>query len=169
MIVKTLTETARVLLCMLKGFLICIFLWNIVRLAQGGAVMVQKYGNAAARGAYILFFLSLLLPWFTYNASVMGYCWGTAFAKWYLIPLFIFGMHLFVFPDSKPMLALSKLCIAAFVCIYIFAFGRWQEVCNISSGFQWSDGLHTAMPTFWISAAVFSAFSVIFLARPSTE
>ena len=44
---------------------------------------------------FLLCVFALCLPWFTYNAKVMGYRWGILFAKWYALPFVLIGIYLF--------------------------------------------------------------------------
>lgn len=110
---------------------------------------------------YILSVLSIFLPWFTYNPDVMGYCWGFQFLKWMILPLLIIGVFLFRIQSGKLLFFLAEMSIIAILAIFVMALGRWQEICNIIEGFQWKDGLHTALPTFWISAGLFLLFFIL--------
>lgn len=115
-------------------------------------------------GIYLLSLISVFLPWFTYNASVMGYCWGFYFLKWLALPLGMIALYLFAPKSNKAFLFLAEAGSIANLVILVIAFGKWQEVCNINSGFHWKDGLHTALPTYWISAALFLIFFAVFQA-----
>lgn len=113
----------------------------------------------------ILFLLSvgsLALPWFTYNADVMGYCWGFYFLDLFFAPLIIIAVYLFAAVRNKPFLIITELCVIADLAIVITALARWQEVCNIIYGFHWKDGLYTALPSYWIAVALFLLFFIAF-------
>ena len=46
--------------------------------------------------SYLLFLISVFLPWFTYNPKVMGYCWGFQFFYLWLVPVIIIGVYVFL-------------------------------------------------------------------------
>ena len=129
---------------------------------KGVTWMGKKGLRNALKGLYILMILSLFLPWFTYNPKVMGYRFGYTFMEWFLIPLVILGIYLFKKENSRIMFALAELSVIANICLLTIAFGKWQDVCNIQTGFHWKDGFITALPTYWLSVAVFLAFSIVF-------
>lgn len=110
--------------------------------------------------SFMLFLLSVFLPWFTYNPKVMGYCWGFQFFFIWLVPVIIIGIYVF-WKSTAAMFVLSELSLIAILGTYIFAFGRWQELCNIISGFQWKDGLHTATVGYWISLCLFLMLAIL--------
>lgn len=116
----------------------------------------------ALRGLYVLSVLSVFLPWFTYDAKMMGYCCGYNFLKWLLIPLIIIAAYLIKREHSTILLVFAEFSMIANLVTLVIAFGRWQETRNIITGFHWEDGFHTAMPTYWISVAIFVAFFVLF-------
>lgn len=119
-------------------------------------------------GSFVLFVLSTCLPWFTFNARMMGYCWGYQFLKWLVVPMIIIVIYLFQ-ERSKMFIVLSEVSLVSILAIYVIAFGRWQEVCNIAPGFQWDEGFHTATAGYWISVLLFAVFFVVFqlgLAKP---
>ena len=111
-------------------------------------------------GVFALFVLSTCLPWFTFNARMMGYCWGYSFLKWMIVPFIIILIYLLQ-DQSKMFGILSELSLFAIFATYVIAFGRWQEVCNISSGFQWDEGIYTATVGYWISVILFLVFSTL--------
>lgn len=111
---------------------------------------------------FLLLLVSLFLPWFTYDAKMMGYCWGYQFLKWLAVPLIIIAGYLFVPIRNKIYLILTEVSMIANLSILVIVFGRWQEACNIVTGFQWKDGWYTALPTYWMSAALFVTFFVVF-------
>lgn len=110
--------------------------------------------------SFMLFLLSVFLPWFTYNPKVMGYCWGFQFYFLWFVPIVIIGIYIF-WKSTAAMFALCELSLIAILVSYVFAFGRWQELCNIISGFQWKDGLHTATVGYWISLGLFLVFTFL--------
>lgn len=118
------------------------------------------------RVSFVLSVLSLCLPWFTYNARVMGYRYGIAFVKWYAVPFVFIGIHLFSEKISEVTALLAEVSVTANLVVSVWLFGRWQEICNIAAGFQWTDGFRTAQAGFWIAAGLmlilFFAFQVEF-------
>lgn len=122
--------------------------------------MKHKSENAL-RGIYVLTILSLLLPWFTYNASIMGYCWGYLFLSYFLIPILISGLYLFRFRGNLIWGFLCRICAVVNLGILIYALGHWQTLCNIRDGFQLMDGLRTAQSGFWLAAVFHISFFVM--------
>lgn len=116
--------------------------------------------------SFILFLLSVFLPWFTYNPKVMGYCWGFQFSYLWLVPVIIIGIYIF-WKSTATMFALCELSLITILGAYVFAFGRWQELCNIITGFQWKDGLHTATVGYWVSLGLFILLAVLLQIRKS--
>ena len=114
--------------------------------------------------SYMLFLLSAFLPWFTYNPKVMGYCWGFQFYYFWLVPVIIIGIYVF-WKSTATMFALCELSLIAILGSYVFAFGRWQDMCNIISGFQWKDGLHTATVGYWTSLGLFVLMAILLQLR----
>lgn len=113
----------------------------------------------------ILFILSCILifsPWFTYNAKMMGYCWGWEFLKFMLIPQIIIAKYLFFTNNNKLLLVISELAMLTNMGILVVAFCSWQNLHNIVDGFRWKDGLYTAQPTFWLTAVVYIVFFIVF-------
>ena len=119
--------------------------------------------NSACKGLYLLTLLTLILPWFTYNASMMGYCWGYQFLLLFALPCCMTGLFLFKFPHSIPFRTLGQLSALANLGILVYALGCWQTHCNIRSGFHFLDGLHTALPTYWLSLGLHSAFFLLLI------
>ena len=114
------------------------------------------------KALFVLTWLTLCLPWFTYNASVMGYRYGFAFIKWFLLPLGVIALCLFWPKRDAVMIALGEAAhIANFIAI-ITALGLWQQVCNIKSGFHWLEGIHTAQPGYWVAFGFFVIFFACF-------
>lgn len=111
-------------------------------------------------GSFILLVLSVFLPWFTFNAKMMGYCWGFQFLKWLAVPLVVITVYLFQ-EKSKMYAVLCEVSLIAIAAAYVVAFGRWQEVCNIAPGFQWNEGLYTATAGYWVSVLLFMVFSAV--------
>ena len=114
------------------------------------------------KGAYILAAGSLFLPWFTYNASMMGYCWGYQFLPWFLIPCCILGISLFRSKRSALWTFLTEASLLTDLGLFIIALGYWQRLCNIRDGFQLLDGLHTAQGGYWLSLGLHTALFVLF-------
>lgn len=112
----------------------------------------------ALKGSYILAAGSLFLPWFTYNASMMGYCWGYQFLPWFLVPCFIIGLSLFKGQGNATWTFLTEVSLLTNLGLFVFALGYWQRLCNIRDGFQLMDGLHTAQFGFWLAVGLHIAF-----------
>ena len=112
----------------------------------------------ASKHLKALFFLTLVtfcLPWFTYNANVMGYRHGIVFLKWFLIPMLMLALCLFWPKKSVAMIILGELVQIVNFAELACALGLWQQVCNIKSGFQWLEGIRTAQPGYWAAVCFF--------------
>lgn len=104
---------------------------------------------------FVLTLLSLCLPWFTYNARVMGYRYGFVFLKWFLAPTAALAICLF-WPGRKlPLVVLGEFALLSNFVVLACALGLWQQVCNIKSGFQWVEGIRTAQPGYWMAVCFF--------------
>lgn len=114
------------------------------------------------RTLFIVCLLSLFLPWFTYNASVMGYRYGFTFIKLFLLPMIVIAGYLFLPVQCKPLLVAAEFCSVANIVLPIISLGLWQEICNIKGGFHLIEGLRTALPGFWISFVLMSLFFLLF-------
>ena len=104
----------------------------------------------------ILFYLAcgcVFLPWFTWNAQMMGYCWGFDFILELAIPLFIIALFLYSESRSKLLVFITELSAALLVAFTVIAAGKWQDSFNMATG--WNFNLEPILPTYWISLAVF--------------
>ena len=104
----------------------------------------------------ILFYLAcgcVFLPWFTWDAQMMGYCWGFDFILELAIPLFIIALFLYSESRSKLLIFITKLSVALLVAFTVIAAGKWQDSFNMVTG--WNFNLEPILPTYWISLAVF--------------
>lgn len=116
---------------------------------------------SALKLLYVLSVLSLFLPWFTYNASIMGYCRGFEFLPFFLIPFCISALFLFKFRGSTLWGVLCQASALADVGILVYILGFWQKYRNIRDGFQLTDGLHTAQAGFWLAVGLHTAFLIL--------
>ena len=112
--------------------------------------------------SYVLQIVSLFLPWFTYNAHVMGYCWGTQYVFYFLIPLILIGIYLFSMRTGIVHIILAEFGSIMYIILLVLVFGNWQEGRNIVSGFHWADGFRTAQPGFWLAVAA-EVFTFVFI------
>ncbi|MBQ8974385.1 MAG: hypothetical protein IJ072_01530 [Oscillospiraceae bacterium] len=117
----------------------------------------MKYG-LYLKICFLLSTASLFTPWFTYNAQIMGYCWGYFFIGWFLIPRVILAVRIFTPVRNKTLSILARIASVAELGLMALALGKWQEICNISGGFHWKSGLSTAQPMYWVSAGLFVVF-----------
>lgn len=111
---------------------------------------------------YILTVVCFLLPWFSFFPEVMGYRFGYIFLPWFAIPMSILGICTFGRLNRKRRLVLGELSIIANLILLVVAVGKWMEICNISSGWDLARGVNGALPTYWISVAIFVIYSIIF-------
>lgn len=111
---------------------------------------------------FLLFVCSFFLPWFTYDAQMMGYRFGYLFLGWFAIQLIIIALYLTEKIRGSFAIMITELSLLANFAALLAAFGRWQEVCNIVGGWQWNDGFYTAQPGFWISAVLSALLFMLF-------
>lgn len=111
--------------------------------------------------SYLLFLISVLLPWFTYNPEVMGYRYGVIFLPWMIVPLIVMGISVFL-KRKTILVVLGELGIFLMAGMYIEALGHWQEYCNIKTGYHWGEGVYTATAGYWLSLGLFLVFTVIY-------
>ena len=123
---------------------------------------MKHKSEASLKGLYFLTILALFLPWFTFDASIMGYCWGYRFLPFFLIPTCISGLFLFKFRSSIVWGILCQISILLNLGNLIFALGYWERFCNIREGFHLADGLLTAQPGYWLALGLHAAFFVLF-------
>ena len=113
---------------------------------------------------FVLCVVTLVLPWFTYSARMMGYCWGAEFYAFFLLPMLLIGHSLFGRGTEAPRNVLGVFGCVGDIGALIYAVGIWQERHNIRGGFFFMDGVRTATVCFWITAALhlllFAAVSV---------
>lgn len=105
----------------------------------------------------IIFYLAcacVFLPWFTWNAKVMGCCWGFDFILALAPPLFVIAFYLYTRPRNKWLIALTELCAALLVAVPILAVGYWQELRLMSSG--WKFSMEPVLPGWWAALAMFA-------------
>lgn len=104
----------------------------------------------------IVFYLAcacVFLPWFTWNAKVMGYCWGFDFILALAPPLFVTAFYLYARPHNIWLIALTELCAVLPIVTAILAVGYWQELRLMSSG--WKFSLKPVLPGWWAALAMF--------------
>lgn len=112
-------------------------------------------------GSFLMFILSIFLPWFTFNAKIMGYCWGWHFLKYFAVPILVIIVYL-IQGKGKAFSVLAEFAVVTIFSVYVLAFVRWQELFHIAPGFQWMEGFYTATVGYWVSFALFLLFSVLF-------
>ena len=111
---------------------------------------------------FILTIVTLCLPWFTYNANVMGYRFGFSFIKWFLMPTVLMAVCVFWPGRSTGIMILGELAHLGYFASMFLVLGLWQQVCNIKAGFHWIEGIRTAQPGYWVAMGYFAVFFVCF-------
>ena len=104
----------------------------------------------------ILFYLAcgcVFLPWFTWDAQMMGYCWGFDFILELAIPLFIIALFLYSESRSKLLAFITEVCALLLVVFTVLASGIWQDSFYIDM--SWNFDLEPILPTYWVSLTVF--------------
>ena len=99
--------------------------------------------------------LCLLLPWFSWNPGVMGYCFGFDFALFLSVPLLVTGVYLWSEPAGRGFGILAGFCAAAVVAVAVLAIGCWQNLFNMTG--QWKFMLKPVLPGYWLSLAMYTA------------
>ena len=110
----------------------------------------------------IIFYLAcgcVFLPWFTWDAQMMGYCWGFDFILELAIPLFVIALFLYSESESKLLVLITEICALLLVAFTILAAGSWQYSFHI--GMSWNFDLEPILPTYWISLSVFILLFVV--------
>lgn len=104
----------------------------------------------------LLFYLAcvcVFLPWFTWDAKMMGCCWGFDFVLGLAIPLLVIALFLYSEPRTKLLIIITEICAVLLVVVAIIAIGAWQNSFFMAS--SWNFDLAPGLPTYWISLAVF--------------
>lgn len=121
------------------------------------------------RALLILSITGTLLPWFTYNAKVMGYCWGWEFLPYMLVPYIIMALGLFKRQSSRTLHTASVLCGAINTAIIAAAPGCWQIMHNITGAFLWTEGLQTALPAYYTTVVLHVVMLTVSATRSGTD
>lgn len=95
----------------------------------------------------------VFLPWFTWNARVMGYCWGFDFILELAVPLFVIAFFLFSDSRNKILIIVTELCSVLLLVFTVLAIGMWQKYFFMAS--SWKFDIEPVMPTYWISLSVY--------------
>ena len=106
---------------------------------------------------FALSVLSLWLPWFTFNARMMGYRYGVMFWPWFVQYIVLVGAALFSNTVGRWRVVGWVAGVSALLnlCAIVAAAGKWMERANIDGGFLLRRGLSGAQPGYWISAVLF--------------
>jgi len=107
----------------------------------------------ASKMLFVLSAASLVLPWFTYNAEIMGYCFGSEFYVYFVAPMVMLWLALF----GKGHVLLGIFGAMTNIAILVYALGGWMKIHNISSEFMLIEGIHTSVFGFWVSFVLFGA------------
>ena len=110
---------------------------------------------------YVLTFVSIFLPWFTFNAQMTGYTHGWLYLDWFVVQMIFIGIYLFGKKKSRALMILAEAGAVMNLVAMVLVFGLWQGRANIILGFQWRDGLITAQPGYWVAAALFITLFVL--------
>ena len=114
------------------------------------------------KSLFILALLTLALPWFTYNAGVMGYRYGFVFLKWFFVPIAALAICLFWPKRKQIVIILGEIAHWGNFTALFCSLGLWQQVCNIKSGFHLMEGVRTAQPGYWVAVGFFVIFFICF-------
>lgn len=97
--------------------------------------------------------ICVFLPWFTWDAKMMGFCWGFDFILLLALPLFEIAFYLFSESNSKRLAVFTEACAVSLLVIMILAVGCWQSSFHIIQ--NWNFNLEPVLPTYWISLTIF--------------
>lgn len=102
--------------------------------------------------------LSLFLPWFTWDADMMGYCFGFHFVLFLAVPWLTLGVYLWSESVGRVFSAIAEFCAVALVDIVVLTIGGWQKLSNICS--HWRFQLAPVLPGYWLALALFIALFI---------
>ena len=122
----------------------------------------EKGNDVIAKALYFAVLIFLFFPWFTYGPE-MGYFRGVYLLVVYFVPMIVIALFLF----WRKYIWLAVFCEVSLlveVTITVLAIGCWQDIYNIKGGFDWSGGLYTAMPTYWVS--LLASFLLLLVIQP---
>lgn len=105
----------------------------------------------ATKMLFVLSVASLVLPWFTYNSKIMGYCFGSEFYVYFIAPMILVWYALF----GKGHVLLGVFGAMTNMAVLVYALGGWMKIHNISSEFLLREGIHTSVYGFWVSFVLF--------------
>lgn len=108
----------------------------------------------------VLVLVSVAMPWFTFDAQVMGYYWGARTIPWLLIPaayIVFYVKHGSLGVRSDILWGLSLL---SFPAIYLYTFFTWPIQNNITGEINVNTSMCTATPCFWFALLSVCAFAV---------
>ena len=111
---------------------------------------------------YLLALGSIFLPWFTFDAKMMGYRHGWLYLDWFAVQNIIIGIYSFGKKRGRVFTFLTEVSLFMNLVALVLVFRLWQGRANIILGFQWRDGFITAQPGYWISVVLFLALFVMF-------
>ena len=117
--------------------------------------------NKFLKVIYVMAFVSIFFPWFTFNAQMTGYTHGWLYLDWFIVQMMLIGIYLFRKKKSQLLCVLAELSAFINLVVMVLVFGLWQGRANIILGFQWRDGLITAQPGYWIAAVLFVTLFVM--------
>ena len=109
------------------------------------------YTRKVTKMLFVLSASSLVLPWFTYNYQIMGYCFGSEFYVYFIAPMVLVWYALF----GKGHVLLGVLGAMSNMAVLVYALGGWMKIHNISSDFLLREGIHTSVYGFWVSFVLF--------------
>lgn len=120
----------------------------------------------------VLVLASVAMPWFTFDAQIMGYYWGAGTIPWTLIPagyIVFYARHGSLGAGSDILWELSLL---SFPATYLYTFFTWPIQSNITGEINVSTSMCTATPFFWfslLSACVFAAAGSLYPMKNKIE
>ena len=116
--------------------------------------------NRLAKVVFLVSIICLFLPWFTFGSEMTPFN-GLSLSWIFPITYGFIAAYLFLSYRAAWLAALAKVSALAQVVLCVVSIGKWEEWANIAGGWNWSDGLAAAQPTYWISLAVYVVLLIV--------
>lgn len=107
---------------------------------------------------------SLFLPWFTFDAEVMGYFRGTNEIAYLILPLLLIFTFLFLKQEqySRLLRVLTECLLVVLPAVTAWEFVHWPVDAMITDDPSFSLGWATVQPGYWISLVTLAAVPAVF-------
>ncbi len=82
--------------------------------------------------------ISILLPWFSYNPRMCGYTWGFDYILFLAVPMFIIGAYAFALRNKKTAGYAAMISAVLNLVIGVLAWGRFDAFTNVKGGWEFN-------------------------------